>query len=554
MSLPAGSAVSDGRPAPDRCPLPDAPAGMPMTVASLLRRSYRDYADLPAVVDGARQYTFAQLGELVARCAAGLDQLGVPPDARVVLIAQNSAEFAVIEQAIFLSGRVRVALSPRLGRHEIAGIVQDCRPALLVVDRTTMPTVAAALDSPDGPPPLLVAVDDAARTGSGEVLGFTDLLADDPAARPRIPAPADLAALLYTSGTTGKPKGAMITHSAWLAMVRNTLVELGPVIPGERLLTVAPMTHLGGYLSLCFTARGCCQVIHRQFDAAAVLEAIERGSIQHLPLVPTMIGMLVRHAQLRGGPVHAPRLRTIVYAASPIDETVLRRALELFGPVLVQFYGLSEIPMPLTCLSAVDHALSAADPALSSRLQSAGRVSPFVDLRVADRDGIERPAGAVGEVWAACDTTMLGYWNRPEATAEALERGWLRTGDLGRLDESGFLHLVGRAKDQIITGGFNVYPGEVEAVLARDERIAEVTVLGIADPIWGEVVHAAIVPAGGELDADDLDSLQATARRLLAGYKVPRSFSQHRELPRNGVGKVLRRVLQDQLSHPDNQR
>lgn len=536
-------------------PTPAAP-GMPVTVADLLRRTYTEYADLAAVVDGQWRLTYSELGALVATWRTALDRLGVPVGDPVLLVAENSAEFLVTEQAVFTGARVRVAVSPKLSPVELASIISDCRPGLVLVDERTSPQVALALESvAPSPHPVVVTTGEPA---AGELTWQAVLeLPGAPAPTPAVPVhrPDDVVALLYTSGTTGMPKGAQITHAGWMAMLRNSLCELGPIAPGDRFLTVAPMTHLGGYLSLCFVARGGCQVVHRGFDAARVLAALRHDDIVHVPLVPTMIKLLVDEVVRQGLPQPFTRLpdtsgsslRTIVYAGSPIDPEILRRAVTAFGPVFVQFFGLSEIPMPLTCLTAADHAHALADPTARARLSSAGRVIPFVDLRIVDEHGREVPTGEIGEICASSDTTMTGYMGRPEATAEALHGNWLRTGDLGHLDEAGYLFLSGRAKDMIITGGHNVYPEEVEAVVRRVARVVDVAVLGIPDPTWGEVVHAAVVADGPPIDEAEWAQVRQALGLQLAAYKVPRRFSSHDALPRNGVGKVLRRVLRQHL-------
>ncbi|XVQ06363.1 class I adenylate-forming enzyme family protein [Spirillospora sp. CA-255316] len=484
-------------------------------MGALLARCHADYADLPALVDGPRTWTYAELGAAVRAFAADLARRGVPRGGRVVLLAENSAEFVIAEQALFVSGRVRVALSPKLTAQELATILDDCAPALIVTDEPREATARAAMELAGLPVPTVVP----ALTGDPE-----------PAEEPEPPRPSDVAAFLYTSGTTGRPKGAVLTHGAWMAMTRNSLAEMPVINPGDRVLDAAPLSHLGGYLALCYTARGACRVIHRRFDPARVLAEIEHGGVDHLPAVPTMIGLLVAHADSLGRPVGGA-LRSVVYAASPSAAPVLRRAVELFGPVFVQFYGLSEIPMPLTCLSARDHV----DPDL---LGSAGRVTPFVTLRIVGRDGADVPRGEVGEVWAAADTVMTGYHQR---TTDAMTGQWFRTGDLGRLDRRGYLHLLGRADDVIITGGHNVHPQEVEAVLTSLAPQCEVAVFGTPDETWGEIVTAAVVPADpGGFDAG---ALLAEARAVLAPYKIPRKVQVVESLPRNSLGKILRRRL-----------
>jgi long-chain acyl-CoA synthetase len=304
---------------------------------------------------------------------------------------------------------------------------------------------------------------------------------------------------------------------------------------GDATLHAAPLSHGAGFHALAVTARGGRHVIPTAatFDPAAVLQLLAEERIANTWMVPTQIVMLTDLAMEQGAP-SLPDLRAVVYGGAPFAPAELRRAIDAFGPVFVQLFGQGETPMTATFLPAVDHT--------DDHLASAGYARPGMDVRILGEDGDELGPGEVGEVCVRGPAVMLGYWQREEETAEALRGGWLHTGDLGRMDERGYVYLLDRAKDLIITGGSNVYAVEVEAVLADLEDVREVAVVGLPDRKWGEVVVAAIVGPAQEAD------LVAHCRTVLAGYKQPRRFVFVDELPRNAYGKVLKRELRAMLS------
>jgi long-chain acyl-CoA synthetase len=278
------------------------------------------------------------------------------------------------------------------------------------------------------------------------------------------------------------------------------------------------------------------------FDPAAMLELLTGARVNNTWMVPTQIVMLADH--LAGSAASLPDLEAIVYGGAPFPESELRKALEVLGPILVQLYAQGETPMTATVLPAADHARIVAEG--RDQLASAGFARPGMDVRVLDGDDLEAPVGEIGEVCVRGPAVMLGYWEREEATAEALRNGWLHTGDLGRMDEQGYIFLMDRAKDMIITGGSNVYAVEVEAVLAVQRGVREVAVIGLADRTWGEIVTAVIVAEPG-VDLD-LKVLAASCEELLASYKRPRRWVTLEALPRNAYGKVLKRELRESLA------
>jgi long-chain acyl-CoA synthetase len=509
-----------------------------VTVASLMTTAYRNYADRPALVDGEQVRSYRELGERVRAIVAGLRELGIRPGDRVAIVSANSAAFIEASQALFVGGFVRVTPSNRLHELEVQELLNDCRARAAFVDedwserlrRIDVPTVehvVALGPGADG------------RPGSDDLA--TTQVAGTPTAEEQ-PRPDDLCALLYTSGTTGKPKGAMLTQANWAAMVRNSLVELPPAEVDDVVLHVAPLSHFSGYVEPTYTARGACHVVAAPFVPAEALRLIAERAVTVVPAVPTMVNMLVQEAE--SGSYDVSSLRAVVYGGSSIAPARLARAVTAFGDVFVQFFGLSETPMPLTALSSREHAFERGETA-PTRLASAGRVSPFVELQIRDDEGREVEPGQVGEIVVRGDNVMVGYWERPEQTAAVLRAdGWAATGDLGRL-EGGYLYIVDRKKDLIITGGYNVYPNEVENAIATLPEVDEVVVVGVPDETWGEGIHAAVVRRPGA-QLSERDVVDACLQQL-APYKKPRSVSFVDSLPRTGSGKLKRREVRDQV-------
>jgi long-chain acyl-CoA synthetase len=500
----------------------------PISVASILETAYRRFRTRPALVDGAVTRSYEELGERAHRIASALRGLGAEPGDRVAIVAPNSASYIEMSHGIFVGGFVRVAPSSKLHPDEVGQIVEDCDPRVLIVSRDWV-------DRLDGMRAALSRVAHVVVIGDGRggVIGYEELLADgSPEPPAQLPRADDVCALLYTSGTTGRPKGATLTHANWAAMMRNSMVELPNVGSDDVVLHVAPLSHFSGYVEPTYSARGALHIVHESFDPVAAVDAIERERVTVLPLVPTMLNMMLPEAE--DGAHDFCSLRTILYGGSGIAPDRLARAVRVFGDVFVQFYGLSETPMPLTALSQRDHQFdpSGLPPA---RLASAGRVNPFVELQVCGPDRAELPPGEVGEVLVRGDTVMAGYWCLPEQTAEMMDAdGWAATGDLGRFDDDGYLYIVDRKRDMIVTGGFNVYPAELENAISTLAEVQEVAVVGVPDERWGEAVKAVVVLRPGQ-QLTEADVVDACAGRL-AAYKKPRSVDFVDDLPKTGSG------------------
>ncbi len=501
------------------------------TIAGLLRRSYRQFAPQTAMIrpDGAA-VTYEKLEELATRTAGGLAGLGVGVGDRVVVALRNSPEFLVLDHALLWRGGVRVAVSFRLHAREIAAIASNAEASVVVVDVEDARRVADEL----------AAVGSNAFVLTGATSPGWDSIADLATSESVAPANSgaeDLAWMPYTSGTTGAPKGVMHTQSSILAALRNMMAELPPVTPADTVLQIAPLSHLAGWLSLLYSVRGATQVFMSDFEAKSALEAVEKYRITAMPVVPTIVNLMTEAAE--EGDYDTSSLRTILYAGSPIAADRLARAVRVFGPNFVQMYGLTEIPMPIASLSRADHDFEG--DTVPKKLGSAGHITPFVEVRVVDDDGRDVATGDAGEIWVRADTIMRGYWRLPEESANIIhEGGWYGTGDVGRL-EDGYLFIVDRKRDMIVSGGFNVFPSEVEGVISAMPGVVEVAVVGVPHPRWGESVMAVIV---AEPDAHlTEESVIEACRAKIAGYKLPRRVEFVEALPKNPGGKLQRRDL-----------
>ena len=504
-----------------------------------LRRAARVHGDVVGVTAGGRSLTYAELARRVGGLGAALAELEIAPGARVGFLGVNSLAHLECWLAVPAFGHVLVDLNFRLAEEELAFMVEDAAVELLIVDRDQL-EVARALR--ERCPSLRQLVLDAPAPVPGDYLAYEDLVDCSPVA----PQGADsdaLAAISYTGGTTGLPKGVMLSHGNLLSNARHNLVATRHR-RADRFLHVCPMFHAAGTANLfACTWVGAGQVVLPRFDAEAVLDAIERERISHAVLVPTMLAMLL--AAPESSTADLSSLRNVQYAASPIAPELQRRVLERLDCEVAQFYGMTEASPTVSHLSPEDHRLGVeGHEPQQRRLASMGIPVPGVEVEVRGVSGETLGAGEIGELWIRGPNIMLGYWNRPEATEDALVDGWYRSGDAAYADEHGYLFMVDRLKDMIITGGENVYCIEVEATLTSHAAVLEAAVFGVPHEKWGESVHAIVtVPPSARLTQEDLI---AHCRRSIAGFKVPRSIDlQCEPLPKSGAGKILKNRLRE---------
>ena len=505
-----------------------------MTVSSLVARAYDTYRDSVALIEpDGRTTTYGELGAAARRLAGGLAGIGMQQGDRLLIAAANRSEYLIVDHALLSGGFVRVPLSYRLHAVEIAGVAADSGARVVVVEPGSAADIRTELDA-RGLDALVVSID-------GPADGADHTLADlmvGPEAEPAEVETEDLVWLPYTSGTTGEPKGVMILQRGLIATIRNLMAELPVIDPSDVVLHIGPLSHLSGYLALVYSTRGAAQLMHRDFDVVETLTAIEKHRVTVMPSVPTIITMLLNEAET--GAYDVSSLHTVLYGGSAIAPDRLARAITCFGSVFIQAYGLTEVPFPLASMSKKSHEFDPDGP-VPARLASAGRVTPFIDLRIVDDEGRDVKPGEMGEIWARGDQLMAGYWNRPQATADVVKPGgYVATGDVARLVD-GYLHIVDRKKDMIVSGGFNVFPSEVENVISAVPGVREVAVIGVPDPRWSEAVTAVVSrePDAGLTE----DVIVAACKDAIAGYKCPKRIVFVDELPKNPSGKILRREL-----------
>src|SRR5579884_324649 len=492
------------------------------TLGTIIERACHRYGDAVAIDDGDRRLTFADVGRATVRVANYYRSLGLRRGDRVAIQMRNGTAYILAEFALYRAGLVKVAVNFRYTPAESSFIVEDSGASAFIVGSAT------EVDGAGSQVPHLIRAEDILQAAADPSFDTADAVETRP---------DDLALLQYTSGTTGRPKGAMYTHAARLIIDRDLLAELPGVGPGDVMLHVSPLSHASGAMMIPLFVRGVTQVPAEFAGAGELLEQVRARRATITFLVPTVLNMVAAHTGGRR-PEELHDLHTVVYAGSPISPEHLQGALSVFGPSLVQFYGLSEAWLPITCLTKRDHGRE------RRHLGSAGRPVPFVDVVVRGPGGEVLGPGEPGDICVRGDHVMAGYWNNHRATAESIDAdGWLVTGDIGFEDEEGFVHLVDRKNDMIVSGGFNVYPLEVESTLALHPAVVEAAVFGVPDETWGELVAAAVVLRDGS--TVEPPELVAHCRDHLAAFKCPRRFEFLDELPRNSTGKVLRRVVRD---------
>lgn len=497
-----------------------------MDAPDLLANAAARFPDRPCVVEGERTLSFRDVSRRADCLGSWLLDSGVTRGERIALLAENILEFLEIQVAAMRAGVILVPLNYRLVEQELRYILEDCTPRVLLHSARHAEQADALSDAVER---TLHIGDDGSRQAYAGIVAGAGGSSD---VRPAIDAAA-VSSILYTSGTTGRPKGAMLSNGALLARVTSFAIEL-MLGPGRVFVQALPMFHMAAHPAYAFTYTGATTVMAPVFTPDGVLELLERHRATHVLLVPTMIDLMARHPAI--GATDLGSLELVLYGGSPIPADVVRRALDTFGCDFLQFYGMTETSGG-SILRPADH-----DPArCPERLATAGTDALGVETRVVDADDRTVSSGVLGEILIRGPVVMDGYWNAPEATAEALRGGWMHTGDIGLRRDDGYLYVADRLKDMVVTGGENVYPREVEDAVREHPDVADAAVIGVPDERWGERVHAVVVPVpGAELDPD---ALIEHCRRHLAGYKVPKTVEIIGDLPRNPTGKVLKKEL-----------
>ena len=497
-------------------------AAAPPSVADLLRLAARQHPDSVAVDGDGRRLTHAELAESSNRVATALLARGLESGDRIAYLDRNGTEYWEVYLGAMKAGIVLVPLNFRLGRDELRWALADSGARLLVVGQEFAETAAAVTV-----PALTIGVD-----GPG---GFAEWVAGGRDEDPRRDVGGgDCVQLIYSSGTTGRPKGLLI-GSAQLAWATAAFSACFDVDHHSRSLVPIPYYHVaGGGWAMITLTKGGTVIQSREPTAATIFDQLVRYRATHAAMVPAVMQVLTASPDAATADFSA--LRQLVYGGSPISEPLVRACIATFGAELFQSYGLSETIGVTTLLGPADHGGDL------SRLRSAGRPVPGVRLEIRDAvTGAQVGAGVSGEVVVKAPGVTAGYWHRPEETAEAFTSdGYFRTGDVGYLDADGYLYLRDRIKDMIVTGGENVYPAEVESVLAGHPAVADVAVIGVPSDRWGETPLAVVVPRGPELDVEELLDW---ARQRMAHFKAPTAVVTAAQLPRNPSGKILKREL-----------
>jgi acyl-CoA synthetase (AMP-forming)/AMP-acid ligase II len=506
-----------------------------------LHRAAQQMPRAPATICGEHTRSWLESKERIARLAGALREMGVRSDDRVAILAFNSDIYHEILLAIAWADAVFVPVNTRWSIQEIAFSLADCGTVVLLVDDNFVELVPALRAAAPTLPTVV-------HVGQGEpahgLPSLDGLLATAPVEDARRGGAA-IAAIYYTGGTSGRPRGVMLSHDNLIISALGAMASRDYVLPGPRYLHAAPMFHAADVSGwVCTNILGGTHLFVPRFDPAGVTRVIERHRVTDIIVVPTMMQMLVDAPGTESADLTS--LRRIVYGGSPISDALIERVMKrLPGVRLTQTYAMTEMSPVMTLLGHEGHR----DPRLR---RSSGRAAPHVQLRVVDDEDRDVPIGTVGQVLARGGGQMLGYWKRREETRAALAGGWMHTGDLGYLDESGHLFVVDRIKDVIITGGENVYSTEVENALAAHPAVASCAVIGIREAPCGERVHAVVVLVEGASTTED--ELREHVRGRLAHHKAPRSVEFVSSLPLSGQGKVMKRLLRARYGEGDEQR
>ncbi|MDA5094194.1 AMP-binding protein [Aliiroseovarius sp. KMU-50] len=504
-----------------------------MNLAHWLERVSKVHGENPAIFKGEDQiFDYAEFYRFSAGLATAFRDRNIAPGDRVALFMKNCPEYLLGFYSTWMTGAGVVPINAKLHPKEVAYILENSGAKLVLVTPDLGADLAGETDLP------LIDV-------TGEA--FAGMCAEDPSeVTPR--ADSDLAWLFYTSGTTGRPKGVVITHGMIRATSLSYLLDCDDVQPADAAFYMAPMSHGAGIYAPIHVAKGARHITPASggFDEIELLDAAEKQGPLSMFMAPTMVRRLTDIAKSAGK--KGKGIKTIVYGGGPMYLADIVDAVDWFGPVFAQIYGQGECPMAITALRKEEVA-DRTHPRWQERLASVGRAQSVVEVTIGDEDGTPLPTGEVGEIMVRGTPVMPGYWNNSEATEKTLENGWLMTGDMGFLDEDGYLTMRDRSKDVIISGGTNIYPREVEEALLTHPSVHEVSVVGRPNEEWGEDVVAFVVPAVGyTLDEAELD---AHCLAHIARFKRPKTYYATDELPKNNYGKVLKIELRQRLEQDD---
>ncbi len=510
-----------------------------MNVGQFLTKAASSFPTNPAIVHGERSWSYAEFHSRTSQLCHALRELGLQKGDNLAVLMTNCGPMLETMFAGFRLGCGVVPINFRLHPNEFAYIIDHSQSRVVVTSPEFQgPLLSVADQMPE--------VDHVITTGDaiGEALDYETLLKNRPDNCPDVIVdPDDVAWLFYTSGTTGRPKGAMLTHRNLEAMTTGFFEDMCPASDQpEATLHAAPLSHGSGLYALPNVVQAAAHVIPAtpSFDPVHIFECIQQHRVTNIFVAPTMLKRLVDHPDI--GRFDLGSLKSVIYGGAPMLVEDLLLALDRLGPCLVQLYGQGESPMTITYLPHSHHVCDG-DEQQQHRLGSAGIARTGVEVQIVDENDRRLATGEVGEIITRSDLVMKGYWRDPDASEKSLRGGWLHTGDVGYLDDDGFLFLMDRSHDMIISGGENIYPREIEEVLVRHPAVREVAVIGIPDREWGEAVKAVVSTVDGAAVTEQ--ELIDFCRDHVASYKKPRSIDFLDELPRNNYGKIVKRELRE---------
>jgi len=496
------------------------------------------YKDHTAVVYKETRLTFSQMDAGINRLSNGLRALGLTKGSKVAALMNNSLESATSLFAIPRAGMTYVSLNARHSAREHAEVLNDSEAVALIVDESFTDLIKPLLPSLFTLKHVIVV----GRPQPGR-LTYEELTTDQSGDVPdvEVDEDEDIERLQYTSGTTGRPKGVAWTFRTGYNVLANVLMNLDqPIGPFDVNLNGGPLTHAAGLMMMIYYSRGATNIILSRYDEQEVLETIERERVTSLLLIPTMLYRLLMVPNLKSFDLSS--VRRIWYGTAPMAVEKLKQGIRVFGNVFRQNYGMTEIAQPITFLGPEDHVIDGSE-AQVRRLSSAGRPAMGVEVKVVDEDGQPVDPGRVGEILIRSNKLMKGYWKKPEETAEAFKDGWFHSRDMATVDEDGYIYIMDRKSDMIISGGFNIYPREVEDVIMSHPGVAEAAVIGVPHEMWGEAVKAMVVLKEG-VNLSEAQIIEH-CKNDLASYKKPTSVDFITEIPKNLYGKVNRRTLKE---------
>lgn len=510
-----------------------------MNVGKLLTKSAQTYPDKLAIAHGAKRLNYAQFNARSNRMANALYKLGVKQGDNVALLQYNYPEMLESMFACFKAGCGAVPINWRLHPKEFAFIMDHSEAKAAVLSPEFNEAILEVRDRIPNVRSLITL-----GHAEGELLDYEALLSrESNDFEDTVVHPDDLAWLFYTSGTTGLPKGAMLTHRNLLAMTMNFYADICPGFgPDDVILHAAPLSHGSGCYALPNVGKGAANIIleSKSFDPELIFKTIQEYRVTNMFAAPTMIKLMVDSPAV--DQYDHSSLKSLNYGGAPMLVEDLKQAMSKLGPCLVQLFGQAESPMTITYLPHQDH-VQEGSPEQMKRLSSAGMPRTDVEVKIFDSDENELPPGETGEIVTRSDLVMKGYWRNPEATADTIKNGWLHTGDMGYLDDGGYLFIMDRSKDMIISGGENIYPREIEEVLIKHPAVREVAVIGVPDTKWGEAIKAVVSLNAGESASEE--ALIHFCRDHIASYKKPKTVDFVNELPKNNYGKILKRELRE---------